>query len=282
MPQTLTAEGTSRTVQTKSWKIHYNEAGEGPTLLMLHGSGPGATGWSNFGPNMAALADRFRVIAVDMPGWGASDTVTPQDRDHVEAALQLLDALEIEKAAFVGNSMGGLTSVAFAVRHPDRISHLVTMGAGAPGVRLSLFGAGDGLSEGLKILLKGYHDPSPQTIRELVEIMTYDSAFVTDELIRQRSDDACRRPDHLANFLAGGLGGGVGGGITADDIAAIQIPSLHFHGRDDRVVHYEHSLKLVSLIPDSRMVLMNRCGHWLQLEHADEFNRLVADFVSAP
>ncbi|MFJ6660320.1 alpha/beta fold hydrolase [Streptomyces sp. NPDC091377] len=282
MPQTLTAEGTSRTVRTKRWKIHYNEAGEGPTLLLLHGSGPGATGWSNFGANLAALADRFRVIAVDMPGWGASDAVVPQDRDHVEAALQLLDALGIEKAAFVGNSMGGLTSIAFAVRHPDRISHLVTMGSGAPGVRLSLFSPGGGLSEGMKILLKGYRDPSPGTLRELVEIMTYDSAFATDELVRRRADDARRRPDHLANFLAGGLAGGVDPGVTADDLAALRVPSLHFHGRDDRVVHFEHSLKLVSLIPDSRLVLMNRCGHWLQLEHADEFNRLVAGFVSAP
>lgn len=281
MPQTLTAEGTSRTVRTKRWKIHYNEAGEGPPILMLHGSGPGATGWSNFGPNMAALADRFRVIAVDMPGWGASDAVAPQDRDLVEAALQLLDALKIDKAAFVGNSLGGLISVAFAVRHPDRISRLVTMGSGAPGVGLSLFGPA-GLSEGLKVLLKGYRDPSPGTIRELVEIMTYDSAFATDELVHQRSDEARRRPDHLANFLAGGLAADMPRGITADDVAAIRVPSLHFHGRDDRVVHFENSLKLVSLIPDSRMVLMNRCGHWLQLEHADEFNRLVADFVSAP
>jgi 2-hydroxy-6-oxonona-2,4-dienedioate hydrolase len=73
-------------------------------------------------------------------------------------------------------------------------------------------------------------------VLELVEIMTYDSAFVTDELIQQRSDAGCQRPDHLANFLAGGLRTPIDGGITADDIAAIRIPSLQFHGRDDRVV----------------------------------------------
>ncbi|MFJ4633834.1 alpha/beta fold hydrolase [Streptomyces sp. NPDC088847] len=281
MPLELTAEATSRTVKTKNWEIHYHEAGQGHPLVMLHGSGPGATGWSNFGPNLRSLANDFRVIAVDMPGWGASDAVIPDERDHVEAALQLLDALKIDKAAFVGNSMGGFNSVSFAVKHPDRISHLITMGAGAPGVRPSIFAPGNGLSEGLKILLRGYQNPSMETIRDVVDIMTYDSAFVTDELISERLDATLGRPDHLANFLAGGFEKISRAVITADDLVGIRVPTLVFHGRDDRVVHYENSLKLVSLVPDSRLVLMNRCGHWLQLEYADEFNRLVGGFVSA-
>lgn len=277
MPQDVTAEGTSRSVQTKDWKIHYNEAGEGHPLVMLHGSGPGATGWSNFGPNMKALSDTFRVIAPDMPGWGESEAVKPEERDHVGAALQLLDSLGIEKAAFIGNSMGGLTSIKLAAQHPDRISHLITMGAGAPGP--SLLTPGGGISEGLKILVQAYHDPSPDAIRALIDIMTYDSGFAGDELIRQRSDAARKRPDHLANFLSS-FGTGIAWS-TVEEVAGIQTPTLLLHGRDDRVMHSEASLRLLSLIPDSRLVLINRCGHWLQLEHADEFNRLVADFVSS-
>lgn len=275
MPQHLTEQNTSRMIQTRRWKLHYNEAGEGHPIVMLHGSGPGATGWSNFAPNIAALSESYRVIAVDMPGWGRSDAVTPAERDHVAAALDLLDALEIEKAAFVGNSMGGGTSIQFAVRHPDRMSHLITMGSRAPGP--NIFSA-EGLTEGLKILVRGYHDPSPEVMRELVEVMTYDSAFATDDLVRQRADAASARPDHLQNFLIAGLAGIPQ--ATTEEIAQIQTPTLLFHGRDDRVVSYEGSLKLVSLIRDSRLVLVNRCGHWLQLEHSDEFNRLVADFVA--
>jgi 2-hydroxy-6-oxonona-2,4-dienedioate hydrolase len=275
MPRELTEAGTSRTVQTRNWKIHYNEAGEGPVVLFLHGSGPGATGWSNFAPNLRALADNHRVIAADMPGWGKSDPVKPGERDHVEAALQLLDALGIGRAVFVGNSMGGHTSVRFAMAHPDRISHLVTMGAPI-GLGTFLFSPGGGLSEGLKVLLKGYRDPSPETIRELVEIMTYDHAFATDELVAQRSEAARARPDHLANFLASTMGTRV----DPAKVAEISTPTLILHGRDDRVVHYENSLWLASAIADARMVLINRCGHWLQLEHADEFNRMVADFVA--
>ncbi|MEV7289163.1 alpha/beta hydrolase [Streptomyces sp. NPDC093252] len=277
MPQKLTAQGTSRSVRTKDWKIHYHEAGEGHPLLLLHGSGPGATGWSNFGPNLTALADRFRVIAPDMPGWGDSDPVESARRDHVDAALQLLDALGIEKAALIGNSMGGLTAIKFAALHPDRISHLVAMGAGAPGP--AVLAPGGGLSEGLKILVRACEDPSPEAMRALVDVMTYDSAFATDELIRQRSEAARKRPDHLVNFLSG-FPRGIAAS-TIEEVESIRTPTLLLHGRDDRVMYPEGSLRLLSLIPDSRLVLINRCGHWLQLEHADEFNRLVADFVTA-
>ncbi len=277
MARDLTFESTSRTVETPRWKIHCNEAGEGHPVVMLHGSGPGATGWSNFGPNMPALAERFRVIAVDMPGWGLSDAVTFDERDHAGAALDLLDTLGIEKAAFVGNSMGGMTALRFAALHPDRISHLVTMGPGAPGPRL--FGAGDGPTEGLKVLQEAYRDPSPASMKRLVEIMTFDPANATDALAQQRSDAALARPDHLENFVAG-IGKAFPFWPTVDDVLSIRTPALLFHGRDDRVVHYENSLALTAMIPDSRLMLLNRCGHWAQVEHSAEFNRLVTDFVS--
>lgn len=277
MTAELTEASTSRTVETPSGTIHYNEAGEGHPVLLLHGSGPGATGWSNFGPNLKALSRQFRVIAADMPGWGKSSPVSYEDRDHVTAVVHLLDALGIDKAALVGNSMGGATTLKFAATHPDRISHLITMGAGAAGARY--FSPGDGPSEGLKILHQGYRDPSIETMLQLVSIMTYDSASATTELATQRSENARARQDHLDNFVAG-LGKPRRGTASEDELAAITTPALLIHGRDDRVVHFEHGLKIVSLIPNSRLVIFNRCGHWAQLEHADEFNRLVADFVA--
>ncbi|MER2135017.1 MAG: alpha/beta hydrolase [Arthrobacter sp.] len=270
----LNQEDISRFVQAKNWKIHYYEAGEGHPLLMLHGSGPGATGWSNFGPNMRELATKYRCIAADMPGWGRSDAVTADERDHVEAAVQLLDALGIEKAAFIGNSMGGMTSIRFAMEHPDRISHLITMGSGGGS---SIF-APAGRSEGIKVLQAAYHDPSPAGMRRLVNIMTFDPEFATDALVNQRSEAAMSRPDHLQNFIDG-----IPAGRRTMDLSPLAestVPALLIHGRDDRVVHFENSLSLVAKIPNSRLVLLNRCGHWAQVEHPEEFNRLVDDFVS--
>jgi 2-hydroxy-6-oxonona-2,4-dienedioate hydrolase len=108
--------------------------------------------------------------------------------------------------------------------------------------------------------------------------MSYGSGDVPEVLAAERSENARANPVHLENFLSG-----LGAGRlwpSEEELAGITAPALLVHGRDDRVVHYENSLKLVALIPDSRLVLFNRCGHWAQLEHAAEFNRLVEQFVS--
>lgn len=279
---TLTADGLRKTVQTKDWKLTYYEAGaEHETIVvLLHGSGPGATAWSNFRGNIEALAQNLHVYAVDMPGWGDSDAVTVDRLDHVEAAVQFLDTLGIEKAAFVGNSMGGQTSLRLAVERPERLTHLVTMGA-PPGRVPLLFGAGDGPSEGLKILVEAYQDPSPGTMRRLVEVMTYDKArFATPELTQARSVAALARPDHIKNYLDGRAQGfPVPIWVDQAKLAEIQAPTLVIHGRDDRVVPYENTLYLLARIPNSTASIWNRCGHWAMIEHAERFNRLVTDFV---
>jgi 2-hydroxy-6-oxonona-2,4-dienedioate hydrolase len=275
----LTQADAARTASTKDWKLRYYEAGEGQPVVLLHGSGPGATGWSNFAGNIEALAKEFHVYAVDMPGWGESDPVTAGRLDHVSTAIQFLDTLGIEKAAFVGNSMGGHTSVKLAIKHPDRVSHLVTMGAPvSPALRM--FSAGDGPSEGLKVLVGAYREPTPENMRNLVEIMCFDKPrFATPELCQARSDAALARPDHLANYLAGLPKFPLGEWVNLPDLPKITVPSMFIHGRDDRVVPFEQSLYLLSVVPDSRLVLLNRCGHWAMIEHAGEFNRLVASFV---
>ncbi|WP_322089499.1 alpha/beta hydrolase [Burkholderia sp. BCC1999] len=250
-------------------------------MILLHGSGPGATGWSNFSGNIEALAKQFHVYAVDMPGWGQSDPATVEQLDHVDAAIQFMDALGIERAAFVGNSMGGQTSLRLATEHPDRITHLVTMGPPV-GRMPTLFGAGDGPSEGLKVLIHAYRDPSPEHMRRLVEIMVYDKArFATPELCQARAEAAQMRPEHLHNYVAGlPAGAPLPKWVRPELLPAIKTPTLLIHGRDDRVVSFETSLYLLANIPDSRLVLLNRCGHWAMIEHPDEFNRLVGDFIS--
>ncbi|MEU6606386.1 alpha/beta hydrolase [Streptomyces shenzhenensis] len=266
-------------VDVPNFRVHYVEAGAGHPVVLLHGSGPGATGTTNFAPNIGPLAEKFRVIAVDMPGWGESDTQTEETgRDHVRVLVDLLDKLGIDKAALVGNSMGGTTAVSTAILHPDRVSHLITMGTPAP--FQTAFSPG-GLTEGLKVLMHAYREPTPENMKRLVQVMCFDQQVATDELAQARSAAALAHPEHLDSWnsqfdgpprippyfeLAGRVG-------------AIIAPSLIIHGRDDRVVHYENSLHLATRIPDSRMVLFNRCGHWAQIEHAAEFNRLVSGFV---
>jgi 2-hydroxy-6-oxonona-2,4-dienedioate hydrolase len=274
----LTYENTSRMLDTPSGRIHINEAGspDAEPVIMLHGSGPGATGWSNFSKNIPVLAEKYHVVAADMPGWGESDTVSWQERNHPKAVADLMDVLGIEKATVIGNSMGGGTTVRFGYEYPERVIRLITMGSSSG--TTGLFGAG-GLTEGLKILQRGYREPSFEVMRELVDVMTFDSSFATDELIQARADMVASHPEHNKNFLDA-VGKRAVVELDHDKVRTIKAPTLLFHGRDDRVVPFEHSLRLVSLIPNSRLVLINRCGHWLQIEHADEFNRLVIEFIT--
>ncbi|MDP9822764.1 alpha/beta fold hydrolase [Nocardioides massiliensis] len=282
----LTRKSTARDVTLPSGThIRYYEAGDpGATpVVLLHGSGPGATGWSNFSGNIGPIADAgFRVIAPDMPGWGDSDPISFADTDPDIDLVALLDALGIERAALVGNSMGAHTAIRFATLHPERVTHLVTMGASLGRGTASLFGPGDGPSEGLKVLVKAYRDPSPENMKALVEIMTFDKErFATPELVQARSEAASARPDHLRNYVEGlAHGAPIPVKVDREKIPGIQVPTLLIHGKDDRVLHFEVTLWLLANIPNSRAVLLNRCGHWAMIEHAEEFNRLVVDFLA--
>src|ERR1700756_581298 len=119
----LTFESTSRFAEVDvdgPLKLHYHEAGEGneQTVVLLHGGGPGASSWSNFGRNIAVLARHFHVLAVDQPGYGHSDKRTEHEqynRYSATALLNLFDHLGIERAPLVGNSLGGGTAVRFAL-----------------------------------------------------------------------------------------------------------------------------------------------------------------------
>ena len=274
---TLTDESTSRYVQTKDWRMHYNEAGEGPALILLHGSGPGASGWSNYQQNIPELAKHFHVFALDMIGWGGSDPVNYKERDNAEAIIQFIEHLGLGKAALVGNSLGAMMATRVAVRRPELVTHVITMGSGSAGVKI--FQPGDGPSEGMKVLFETYRNPTAEQMRKLVSVMTYDQRYAESDLAEKRAEAARATQIHLDNYNEGQPYGPGDIFTTDEELASIEIPLLLIHGRDDRVCGLEHSLKLLAATKNSRLVILNRCGHWAQLEHAEEFNRLVTDFV---
>jgi 2-hydroxy-6-oxonona-2,4-dienedioate hydrolase len=282
-----TEASTSRFVQTKKWKFHINEAGSGPPLILLHGGGPGANGWSNYQHNIGPLSRKYRVIVPDVPGYGKSDEFTDTDSvtdRQTESIALLMDALEIEKAALCGNSMGGLLTLNFAANYNNRITHMVTMGTGLPSsIPLSMSPAGPGA--GLKTLLQTFRSPTPANFRLLCETMLFDSSFMTDELLEQRSQAALANQHHLDNFLhlidSGKLlPNAKEGAAVVAKLAEINTPALVMHGRDDRVVGLEASLRIVSVLKNSQLMIFNRCGHWVQLERAEMFNRMLDSFLS--
>ena len=282
----ITEASSEKFVQLPKWRIRYHEAGEGQPVILLHGSGPGASAWSNFSQNIEVLAKKYRVIAPDFPGWGKSDEFDPETAKrfsvNAEVVVALMDALDIGRAAVVGNSMGGIASQMVTALHPDRVTHCITMGAPAPGGSQPFYQP-NGLTEGLRILFEAYRTPTQENVRRLVEIMVFDSSFATDGLIKQRTENALANQNHLTNFLKGLATMHIDAVGQDDMVHALEkssVPALIMHGRDDRVVPVEHSLRTAALMPNASLLVFNRCGHWAQLEHAAKFNALLDGFLS--
>ncbi len=287
MPDAFTFEATSRTAQLGDLKIHYNEAGEGETLIMLHGGGPGATGWSNFKQNLPAFASRFRVLLVDQPQFGLSDKPEAKEQFNVVAARavrDLMDELGIQSAHLLGNSLGGGTVFRFALDYPDRADRLVQMGPGGACIPV----LSPEPTEGVKILGRFLAPPCPsrEKLEEFVRIMVYDQSLVTEELIDERyavaSDPAVIQG--LARFLMTVMGPDEEQrrkGELWREIHRVTHPTLITWGRDDRVLPLDGALFMLHRMENARLHVFPRCGHWAQLEHAREFERLSIDFLTA-
>ena len=125
----LSHDDTLRELSTDNGVLRYHEAGptDAPPLLMLHGSGPGVTGWRNFRGNLALFAEHFRCLVLEFPGFGVSD---PTDQHPMAAALpaveRFLDGLGLDQVDVIGNSMGGIVGTRLAIAQPDRVRRLVT------------------------------------------------------------------------------------------------------------------------------------------------------------
>ncbi|WP_448207993.1 alpha/beta fold hydrolase [Azospirillum sp. sgz302134] len=282
----LTEAATSKFVTIKEagadLRIHYNDAGEGAeTVVMLHGSGPGASGWANFNRNVDAfVAAGFRVILMDCPGWSKSDPVVctgSRSELNARALKGLLDALRLDKVHIVGNSMGGHGAVAFALAHPAQVGKLVLMGGGTGGP--SLFQPMP--LEGIKLLQAVYREPTMDNLKKMLNVFMFDASKLTDELIQARLDNMLSRRDHLENFVKSLAANPKQFPDVSPRLGEIAAPALVIWGRDDRFVPLDIGLRLLWGMQNAEMHVFNRCGHWAQWEHADKFNRMVIDFFKA-
>lgn len=277
---TYTEADTSRYATVNGMKLHYNEAGSGAeAVIMLHGGGPGAGGWSNFARNFGPFAARYRTILLDCPGFNKSDPLVSTDaRDliNANAVKGLMDTLDIKTAHLVGNSMGGASALRFALEYPDRLGRLVLMGAGGGGQ--SLFSPLP--LEGIKLLFRVYMQPTMENLKHMMSVFVYDQKQMTDELIQGRYENMMRSKEHLENFVKSAANPAAVLSDFSPRLHEVKAKTLITWGRDDRFVPLDHGLKFLWGIPDARLHVFSRCGHWAQWEHADAFNRLVLDFLA--
>ncbi|MGH3864236.1 4,5:9,10-diseco-3-hydroxy-5,9,17-trioxoandrosta-1(10),2-diene-4-oate hydrolase [Actinokineospora sp.] len=281
---TSTVDTRSGFVDAGGYQVHYQESGSGAPVVLLHGGGPGASGWSNFGRNFPVFAERFRTILIDQPGYGKSDRPEVQGQYFTfsaDALLSTLDALGVEKADLVGNSLGGGTAVRFALRHPDRAGRLVLMAPG--GLSLNVFSPDP--TEGVRKLARFGAPPGPskEKLAEFLRTLVFDRSLVTDELVDERFE-AAANPDSLRAMASMGASfmrpDTFEEGMLWREAHRLRQRVLLVWGREDRVNPLDGALVALKLISRAQLHVFGRCGHWAQLEKFDEFNRLVLDFLT--
>ena len=285
MTTPLTEQDTSRLIRLRvdeqDVQIHYNDAGSGAeTVVMLHGSGPGASGWANFHRNVDAfVAAGYRVVLMDCLGWSKSDPVvcTGSRSDlNARTLLALMDALGLAQVHIVGNSMGGHSAVAFALANPTRVGKLVLMGGGTGGPSQFV----PMPTEGIKLLQGLYREPTIENLKKMMNVFVFDASSLTDALFQARLDNMLARRDHLENFVKSLAANPKQFPDQGARLGEISAPTLVIWGRDDRFVPMDVGLRLIWGMPNAELHIFNRCGHWAQWEHADKFNRMVLDFLS--
>jgi pimeloyl-ACP methyl ester carboxylesterase len=262
-----------QTAQTKTAtvygaKIHYLEAGTGPVVILLHGLGGSSSNWaSTIGP----LSQKYRVIVPDQIGFGRSDK--PMLNYRVATLVDFLNGLykelKIERASLVGNSLGGFTAAAFALAYPQKVDRIVLVDA-----------AGFALPKDADPRLLNALNPSTREgVKQIMSLVFYNKAlFANDAAV-----DAL-----FAQKIAAGDGYTVqrfiesiarGEDVLDGKLGAIKHPTLIVWGREDELTPLAMGERFKKELPNSELLIIEKCGHVPQMEKASEFNAAVMKFL---
>ena len=264
--------------QTPSgYSIHYHEAGvrssDRPSILFLHGSGPGASGYSNFKLNYPAFADAgHHCLVIDYPGYGYSSKPTDIDYStefYVQQLHELVTGLGITQVVPVGNSLGGLLATAYTLAYPGFVPRLILM---APG------GLADGstyipFQVGLHAMFTWVTERPTDlpTFRKLLTYLVSSPASLSEDAVQERFGIALSQPSEVWTRMRTGN--------HADRIAEIACPILCFWGAKDKFIPQSHGLVLTERAKDARLVIASNCGHWYMIEQKDDFNAQCIKFL---
>ena len=269
---------TSSRIAAGDHEFHVNQSGEGSDhhVLWLHGSGPGVTAASNWAGVLEALSDDFHNIAPDMLGFADSTHPDPPPLGgafldlRADTMIELMDAMGVQQFDLVGNSMGAGVAAQIAHRVPDRVGRMVFMGAAA---------GPPAPTPGLKRISTFADDPTVENLAAILESFVYDASPWGDQIqaIAEQRVPRALRPDvmrsHAASFAPDASP------PAKVDYGSLTHPSLVVHGADDQVLFLESGMQLFGLLPNAQLHVFGQCGHWVQIERADEFHTLVSSFL---
>jgi pimeloyl-ACP methyl ester carboxylesterase len=259
---------TSKEITVFGQKIHYVEAGSGPTVILLHGLGGSAQVWQL---NIAALAEKYHVVVPDQIGFGKSDKplVNYRIRTYVDFLDQFCKQLKIERASLVGNSMGGWIATHFTAAFPDRVDKLVLVDAAGyvPPKDLdtrTFYGLNPTTREGMKVLLtKVFYNKLFQSDAAVDQAIAARLAAADGYTINSITESIIRGEDFLD-----------------DAVKTIKRPTLIIWGRQDGLVPLAEGEHFNKDIAGSKLVVIDQCGHMPNVEKPADFNAALLKFLS--
>jgi len=254
-------------------RLHFHDEGAGSPVVLVHGAGMGASGWSNFKLNRSYLLEQgLRVILPDLPGFGLSDKPTDVDYStqfFADTLVELIEALDLGPCTLVGNSMGGTVVLKTALDRPDLASGLVLMGPGGlEDFETYMQTEGNVL---LRSIAKVPAAMDPARLRDLLLLQVHDPAHLDEETIAERTEIMATQPTEVFSRMSG-LN-------MSDRLHEISCPVLGFWGVKDRFNPVEGAFKFARAVRDARFTILSDCGHWVMVERADLFNRMLVDFA---
>ncbi|MGE3691904.1 MAG: alpha/beta fold hydrolase [Novosphingobium sp.] len=266
-----------QSIATGDILTNYHDIGEGAPVLLLHGSGPGVSAWANWRLLLQGQHEGLRMIAPDLAGFGY--TTAPAGTQFtqqmwLDQIVALLDALGLDRVHVIGNSFGGSMALALAIACPERVERMVLMGS---------VGVPFELTEGLDAVW-GYQ-PSLENMRAIMKVFAFNHDLVGDALVQMRHEASVRpgiSEAFSSMFPAPRQRWVEAMSHPEADIRRLPHATLLVHGRDDKVIPLSTSLTLLEWIDNSQLHIFGRCGHWTQIEHAEEFARLVTGFLRQP
>lgn len=242
-----------------------------PVVLLIHGSGPGASAAGAWRLTMPELAQHYRVIAPDLLGFGNSAPAVDGRHDRERWLAQLraqLNFIDAPSVRVVGSSLGGGLALHLALLEPERIDRLVLI---AP------LGSAFTLTEGLEQVW-GYQ-PSLAAMDDLMHTFVYDASGVSAEIVQLRYDNSLLTQQAYCGMFPPPRQRWIDDYVvTAQQADLLTMPTLIVHGRDDQVVPHSSSLALRDLLPKARLLSLEQCGHWAQIEHAAQVNAALDAF----
>jgi pimeloyl-ACP methyl ester carboxylesterase len=269
----------TRTIQVDQYKVNVYESGEGFPIVLLHGLGGSWEDWEN---NFAALEANFRVIAIDIPGFGDSSPPPkgePLTLDNTVAFFhRFLQVLGLHQVILFGNSMGGLIALKYAIDYPQRVAALVLAGSAGIGIEIGSTFRWMSLPFAARFALRNVNR---DTIVNIWRSLVYSKELVGDAQV-ERTWRWFNQPGTKSFLIdlyrhAATLRGQRY--VFKDDLNIIQSPVLVTWGANDRVVPPSHAVDAFRLIPISELHIFKHCAHIPMWEVPDEFNQVVMKFL---